>query len=758
MKYRHDNITKKKRLTLGFLSDNAAYESENEMLLGALKAAEEYDINLVYISHLENSEFSSTMHFSDIDQKITKHTSSKYDKLEDAIQQLDIDGLMFVGWSKDYDGTKIKEFKQAIQTIPIFSLGRDFEEIPCVFMHGGDYIKELYSHLTEAHGCENIAFISPWNADSRVDNFKDIMKFYNRYDEQFIINQSDLHGLNGYNRVKKSLSILLDDRKIELDAIMVMTAEEGKYVLELLQKKGVRIPQDIKVVCYEDHPSIAYSKPSLTTVDFPFQKIGYYGCQQLYTLLTSGEIPLITEVETNVLYRESCGCVFNKIERYRGEKEGLFQIDIEKLDKIEYSLRKQFPLVTLPYFKLSNLFLSDISHDDVTFLIELQNALSTLVEAVNENDIVRMIENYREKLMPIYQSNPTYYTRGEKLWFNARYIIKDFLNHSIITDYIKSDRDKRTLSIINQSLLSAYSINKIITILDSSLKELSIPTCYLLLSDEKNNCQKVMFSYYNNEQCTIGETDLSSIYQSYTKQKGTRFSLVFMLHHLGNDQTAMILMEPTLFQGNLIMPLGVQISSAVKGSILFEQSQSLIKKLAYFADTDTLTGLSNRRFFYDSLEFATNQSGAFSIFYIDIDGFKNVNDSYGHDVGDLLLQEISRRITFLMKDHTYDLDIRSDYQYKASSIYRIGGDEFILLLNSNDRDDLSNHAKSLINYLSNEYLISGYKVQVSCSIGISKFPTNSTSHQELLKQADIALYSAKTENNTFRFFDDLDNE
>ncbi|MCD8500523.1 MAG: hypothetical protein LRY71_01100 [Bacillaceae bacterium] len=213
MKYQQEIITNKKRLTLGFLSDNAAFESENEMLLGVLKAAEEFDINLVYISHLENSEFRTAMHFSDIDQKITKHTSSKYDKLVDAIQQLDIDGLMFVGWSKDYDGAKIKDFKQAIQTIPIFSLGRDFDGIPCVFMHGGDYIKELYSHLTDVHGCESIAFISPWNADSRVDNFKDIMKFYNRYDEQLIIKQSALHGLNGYNRVKKSLSILLNDRK-----------------------------------------------------------------------------------------------------------------------------------------------------------------------------------------------------------------------------------------------------------------------------------------------------------------------------------------------------------------------------------------------------------------------------------------------------------------------------------------------------------------------------------------------------------------
>ncbi|MCD8502445.1 MAG: GGDEF domain-containing protein [Bacillaceae bacterium] len=204
------------------------------------------------------------------------------------------------------------------------------------------------------------------------------------------------------------------------------------------------------------------------------------------------------------------------------------------------------------------------------------------------------------------------------------------------------------------------------------------------------------------------------------------------------------------------MPLGVQISTAVKGSILFEQSQTLIKKLAYYADTDTLTGLSNRRFFYDSLEFATNQSGAFSIFYIDIDGFKNVNDSYGHDVGDVLLQQISRRISSLMKDYTHDLDIRSDYQSKASSIYRIGGDEFIVLINSNDRDVLANHAKTLISSLSKQFMISGYRVIVSCSIGISRFPTNSTNHQELLKQADTALYSSKTENNTYRFYDDLD--
>ncbi|MCD8500521.1 MAG: hypothetical protein LRY71_01090 [Bacillaceae bacterium] len=178
----------------------------------------------------------------------------------------------------------------------------------------------------------------------------------------------------------------------------------------------------------------------------------------MYKLLTSGEVPLITEVETNVLFRESCGCVFNKIERFRGDSEDLLQVEKEKLDEIEYSLRHQFPLIALPYLKLSSLFLSDISQDEVTFLIELQNTLSSIDETVNENDSVRMIEEFRKKLLPIYKDNFTYYTRGEKLWFSARYIIKNFLITPLLQNILKATEIKRTLSIINQSLLSAYSI------------------------------------------------------------------------------------------------------------------------------------------------------------------------------------------------------------------------------------------------------------------------------------------------------------
>lgn len=298
-------------------------------------------------------------------------------------------------------------------------------------------------------------------------------------------------------------------------------------------------------------------------------------------------------------------------------------------------------------------------------------------------------------------------------------------------------------------------MNKIISILDSSLKELDIPTCYLLLFDEKANSYDIKFSYYNNNQHKIDERNLQSIYNTYSHKKGERFSLVFMLHHLNNDQSAMLLMEPATFMGNLIMPLGVQISSAVKGSILFEQSQSLINKLAYFADTDTLTGLSNRRFFYDSLETATNNSRPFSIFYIDIDGFKKVNDSHGHDIGDELLKEISKRIISSTKGQTYPVDIHSDYQYKTKAIYRIGGDEFVVLMNSNDRNLLERHAQRLVDNLSKTFTINNNKINVSGSIGISTFPFDSTNSEELLKQADTALYLPKTKKNSFKFYNDL---
>jgi diguanylate cyclase (GGDEF)-like protein/PAS domain S-box-containing protein len=172
-----------------------------------------------------------------------------------------------------------------------------------------------------------------------------------------------------------------------------------------------------------------------------------------------------------------------------------------------------------------------------------------------------------------------------------------------------------------------------------------------------------------------------------------------------------------------------------------------INELAFF---DQLTGLPNRRLLADRLNHALSSSVRNSrdgaLFFVDLDHFKTVNDTQGHDTGDLLLREVARRL---------DGNFR-----QADTVARIGGDEFVVVLT-----DLSANAteaaaeaevigQKALAVLGEPYRISGNEFRCTASIGITMFSGNHDRADELMKQADIAMYQSKSAGrNTLRFFD-----
>lgn len=186
----------------------------------------------------------------------------------------------------------------------------------------------------------------------------------------------------------------------------------------------------------------------------------------------------------------------------------------------------------------------------------------------------------------------------------------------------------------------------------------------------------------------------------------------------------------------LIMPKLLRIPSP-------EELEEANKEIIYFAHYDVLTGLVNRNYFNILMEQAItetkNTRKQLAVVFIDLDRFKMINDTYGHRMGDLLLEEVSKRILSTVGEK----DIVS----------RQGGDEFILLLQDVSSDEAKVTVNKILGLLSSVFILDGKEIHCTPSMGISRFPSDSTDAQTLIKYADLAMYKAKeTGRNNYKFF------
>jgi diguanylate cyclase (GGDEF)-like protein len=173
-------------------------------------------------------------------------------------------------------------------------------------------------------------------------------------------------------------------------------------------------------------------------------------------------------------------------------------------------------------------------------------------------------------------------------------------------------------------------------------------------------------------------------------------------------------------------------------------------QLEQMAYCDSLTGLPNRRAFLEQFDhqaaLVQRQGGTFALLLIDLDRFKNINDSLGHDAGDALLIESARRLQAAVR--------KSDY------VYRLGGDEFaILLIDPGDAASIEMCGHKIVECFVAPVPFQTTEMLTSPSVGIARFPADGESLDALYKVADAALYEAKRSGrNTWRWGWDLKNQ
>jgi diguanylate cyclase (GGDEF)-like protein/PAS domain S-box-containing protein len=278
---------------------------------------------------------------------------------------------------------------------------------------------------------------------------------------------------------------------------------------------------------------------------------------------------------------------------------------------------------------------------------------------------------------------------------------------------------------------------------------------------------------YNRDREVIYWNDASTWLYGYSKQEALGKKLedliipsemreaVIQAHHNWLQQGVAIPADELLlqhkdgrripvFSSHVMLKQGTDHPEMFCVDVDLSKQHQTAQELKRQASRDALTQLPNRHFFENAVQARVSEASrfqqSFSVLFIDLDNFKQINDTMGHDAGDRLLIKVAERLSAQLRE--YDV------------LCRFGGDEFVVLLpHTHHVDDLEWVAQKLIADFEHSFRLQGQDVYLTASIGISVFPENGDSVGELLKDADIAMYQAKEAGrNRYQFFDATMNE
>ncbi|MCK1408627.1 GAF domain-containing protein [Bradyrhizobium sp. 76] len=243
--------------------------------------------------------------------------------------------------------------------------------------------------------------------------------------------------------------------------------------------------------------------------------------------------------------------------------------------------------------------------------------------------------------------------------------------------------------------------------------------------------------------------DRVRVFHAIVRSDGARSGAAFPL--VAHDQAVGVMIymstEPGTFTAEfveLLQRLADNVSFAMENFDRADEKNEADERIEYLASHDSLTDLPNRETFNgllrEAIDAAQRHDHRFAVLFIDLDRFKVINDSLGHEAGDLLLLEVANRLRGALR--------------ASDVVARLGGDEFVVILDQcGEIDDVQRIATELLTALAEPMELAGHECHTTASIGIAMYPANGADVQTLTKNADMAMYLAKEDGkNGYRFF------
>lgn len=584
----------KNKYRIGFLDDNVDNDFHNQVLAGIAEAANELDVEVIRFSY----------YYSRLAGKFPNQVGMTLDH----ILQYDLDGLMFLGWATAGAMYNHDDFMRRFGSIPILSIGTVYKDIPCVYFVGEEFIRKIVLHLIEKHHISRIAFIDHYRTDDRKKAYIYTMKEYGIYDPLLLVSDADLAGLDYKTRNKRAVEILLDERKLNVEAIISLNISGTEYVIKELKRRGIEIPGSIAVTSYEDGYPGQYSSPGYTTVYYPWKELGYTGLKNMSRLLGEGRLPFMTSLNRKgrLIYRESCGCLPQYIKPDPGftiepVSNNLAGMTEHEAGEIAEALRRRYGKTGLNYKTLIKSLIDACKKKDaMLFLPELDRQLQKLAGG---RDVEGLIADARELLHPYLADDTETLLWAGDLFFKAQALVSEKSACLRGNEILENRLVDQNLQIISHSLLADFTLRDLTDTLEKGMESLKIRNCFIfatnaIMADNDEEASifdkcLLIFKYRDGKREEVPSTvaGLRKQLSDLLCENKENVLLAYLLH-VTDEILGFALFSYGQPDISIYQTLSIHISAAISRIILLKRLDTIYKRLVEHARKEGMADIA----------------------------------------------------------------------------------------------------------------------------------------------------------------------
>ena len=718
------------RLTFGILVDWPDHSSmyHGNLLKGIRSFAAKHDINLLTLvaGRLDSPD------------EMERDRELLYDFIDN--KRLFSGFILFSSTLSSFSGIeRLLEKTAPAADIPSVSIAIDLPGMPSVMIDSKPGLEELVEHMILHHGYTDIAYISgPEKNEEAEERLDTVRRIFSKHG--LTLPESHLYfGAFTLGSGTSAIKCFLDERKIRPEAVICANDYMALGAWKELENRGIVIPEDIAVTGFDDLQISEISDLPFTTVKQPLFSQGYCAAEKLYRAVRKQKDTRVESLPSRVVYRHSCGCDINSIKPPAGnELPGQEPVD---------SITEEYRL------SLHDAFESSVREHGNTPLIRCwrkitQSALKKRLRKSVLTNLLRVLKHeyqtgdYPDEIKKLIDLN----IDKLQLMTIEAYIRQDSLNR--ITDTMGGRITVTNIENLGTDIQNLLEMEDRLRSVDWFFSDTGIDNCYLYLFDnlryEKNGDSNLIFCRKDGEETFIPENKMSCptkqlIHSEYLPRERYEMLVELLFDH--NDIFGLLTLDMKEVQFSFYEMLRTRFNTIIHDSMYKKELKDAIQRLKDLSLRDELTGLYNRRGFFtiseQQLRYCMREKKPYAVYYIDLDGLKDINDKLGHDEGDNAIKSSADIIKLSFRD--------------TDIIARLGGDEFAVFASNTNEKNAETIYDRFYKSISRANSENKHSFKISMSIGTC-FSSNLHTDDpavlldEMLKTADNKMYENKKKN------------